>query len=456
MIGFVPSTIYELFHYFTLRYRLAAEELIVTTGLLSRKERHIPFARIQSLDLVQGVLHRLIGVAEVRVQTASGSEPEAVLRVLSMSAVEQLRGQIFTGREPPPPVPAEGGSHPAPEGAVGSVAVPSASPPLVRLSLWELVKLGLISGRGGAVVFLVMGIVWQFDLFERFDWFGRARSMAQSAVAGGLFLAMALAAAAALGLLLLSVVWIVIRLYDFTLQAVGDDLRISAGLFTRLSATVPRHRIQLLSVQDTLLYRALGRVSVRIETAGGKVEGDADKMISQRWFIPFLPKEQVGGILQRVLPGLDLEHLRWRPLGARAFRRMVRKGVIAAVIGSALFMVMLWPWGGLSAVVFFPLAVWHARASLRHTSYGLTENGIVFRSGVLTRNTSTTLFERIQVVSLRQSPFDRRHNMATLQVDTAGAGPAGHTIAIPYLEMGVARELLDDLSARIEGSDFRW
>jgi len=87
MILFIPSIAFDVIAYLAVRYRLADEELIVREGVITRTVRHIPFARIQNVDVVQNPLHRLFGVAEVRVETASGAEPEAVLRVLSLDVV---------------------------------------------------------------------------------------------------------------------------------------------------------------------------------------------------------------------------------------------------------------------------------------------------------------------------------------------------------------------------------
>ena len=58
----------------------------------------MPVDRIQNVDLVQNPLHRMLRVAEVRVETASGTEPEATLRVLSMADVAKLRSEIFARR----------------------------------------------------------------------------------------------------------------------------------------------------------------------------------------------------------------------------------------------------------------------------------------------------------------------------------------------------------------------
>jgi hypothetical protein len=52
-------------------------------------------------------------------------------------------------------------------------------------------------------------------------------------------------------------------------------------------------------------------------------------------------------------------------------------------------------------------------------------------------------------VVIHESPFDRRHAMARVRVDTAGAGDLAHRVDIPY----PARDLCDLLALR---TAFRW
>jgi membrane protein YdbS with pleckstrin-like domain len=54
----------------------------------------------------------------------------------------------------------------------------------------------------------------------------------------------------------------------------------------------------------------------------------------------------------------------------------------------------------------------------------------------------------VQVISVGESPLDRRRAMATLHADTAGAGPAGHAIRIRYLARATAGALASDLARR--------
>jgi putative membrane protein len=98
MVAFVPALAFDLLSHFVMQYQLGDEELVVREGILTRTVRHIPFARIQNIDVVQNPVHRLFRVAEVRVETASGAEPEAVLKVLSVDLVERMRTMVLLHR----------------------------------------------------------------------------------------------------------------------------------------------------------------------------------------------------------------------------------------------------------------------------------------------------------------------------------------------------------------------
>ena len=71
---------------------------MIRTGLIFRNERHIPFSRIQNVDAIQNVFHRLFGVVEVRVETGGGKEEEAKLSVLPHAAFLDMRQHVFRER----------------------------------------------------------------------------------------------------------------------------------------------------------------------------------------------------------------------------------------------------------------------------------------------------------------------------------------------------------------------
>lgn len=81
------------------RYRYDPHEIVIRSGLVFRKERHIPYARIQNIDAVQHVLHRLLNVVEVRVETGGGQTAEATMSVLPMAAFHEMRTRVFAERD---------------------------------------------------------------------------------------------------------------------------------------------------------------------------------------------------------------------------------------------------------------------------------------------------------------------------------------------------------------------
>ena len=110
----------------------------VRKGWIFRSERHIPYARIQNIDAVQNVFHRLLGVAEVRVETASGGEAEATMTVLPQEALEEMRRFVFAGRQ---------------AGATASGEVVEAEPDvLLRMQPGEVLLYGFIESRGAVVM----------------------------------------------------------------------------------------------------------------------------------------------------------------------------------------------------------------------------------------------------------------------------------------------------------------
>lgn len=182
----LPVGVYSLIKYITLRYRFSESELIVKEGVFHRNERHIPYHHIQNIDTRRNLLHRLLGVADVQVQTASGTKPEAELRVLSTEAVEIMRQHVFEyKRQNPAANNNEGLQYKLNSSDISGIKNEYTGEPVFELdkeyvldfphgkkapashivgqnSISDLVKLGVISNRGMLFIAAASGILWQF------------------------------------------------------------------------------------------------------------------------------------------------------------------------------------------------------------------------------------------------------------------------------------------------------
>lgn len=467
-VMFVPAVMFSVLRYFTFCYVIKDDHLIVKQGLIFRNARTVPVKRIQNIDFVQNVLHRMFGVAEVKVETASGTKPEAVLRVLSMQEMESLRRSVFKSRAEASEPASLGqwdvgarergelpeGSAVSTEDSLASDASlmlrPQNEVSLLTLSLWDLVKAGLASNRGLIMVGIAFGIYFQFAEDRNYrifidtvgDYFPRTSSWFWTAVVGA-----GIAMGALVLLRLLGIGWFILRFFGYQLIRRGDDLRISCGLFTKVSATVPRRRIQFISIHQNIFQRWMGLASIRIETASGaSVNGtaDASESVAKQWFVPIVGAQLIPQILAELRPGLnwDESKLKFALLHPRAVTRIQRIGIFASLLIAGLGLILSFYWGWAFGFLVLPLLLWYGRKQGRAMRYARMENGVVYKSGVLTKKTSMTFFEKIQTIELEQSPFDRRWNMATLAVDTAAAGPADHQIRVRFLDADFAESEL--------------
>ncbi len=463
LFGF--AALASVVRYFAYRYTLAPNELVIRTGLVARRERRIPYGKIQNLDVSKNIFHRLLGVANVTIQTAGGAAPEATMQVLSNHRVDEIRQrQIWHKRERDRP--AAGGEVGALEigersqGAPGSEPIPSladerepGSETLLTLPVREVLLLGLISNRGLAGLAALVGFLFQFDDFVP-EFEERLESVFESWLPGleasleltsGLLLILAIF----LLLKLLSVVLIFLSFSGFSLTRTGRELRVELGLLTKKISTIPAGRIQILRLERTPLRKLLRRTSIRIATAGG-IAGEAAS--SREWLAPIVGTQQAEAIVHSTQEAL-LPPSQFREVSPRACARLRRQGLLFS-LGAALLVGFVSPIASLVALPVFASLSWHRAATLaRKLGYALSSTNIAFRTGWLTTRVTVVPLHKIQTLSRRQSPFDRRWQMSNLRIDTAGQGLG---MALSHLSEDQVDDLSETLRRQVNQRVFGW
>src|SRR5688572_14753417 len=77
-------------YYFTV-YSLDSQKMVLKTGLIYRQTRTIPLERIQNVEISRGVLHQMLGLSDLKIETAGGTQAEAQLSALSVSEAQRLK-----------------------------------------------------------------------------------------------------------------------------------------------------------------------------------------------------------------------------------------------------------------------------------------------------------------------------------------------------------------------------
>jgi putative membrane protein len=461
----IPVVIYALVRQLTLRYTLHDTELIVRRSLLIyRSERHIPFTRIHNLKIIETPLHRLLHVVEVVVETASGKEPEATLRVLSLEAFDELRAHVAARTDMLVPPGTD-----TPEDETSEKGGQGRSRLVLTLSLADAAKYGALDNRGLVIVGALFGFGWEAwtsyqggEPWEPRSWmapwqmmrslWGWLTGTATPLQSPLMWIAIVLSALALLKVF--SIVWAVLTLHGFRVERARTSLNVTHGLLTRASTVIPLHRIQQIKLRAKPLHRLFSHVEVELDTVGAAGEGQQRQPV---WLAPLAQRGAVSRLLAEVGAPVAIEDVRWEPVHPRAAHRM-RKKALLVVIAAGLIAAAITRRPAMFAVaaVILPIALWGATMSARRLGYAVASPFILFKQGWIWQTIQITWVDRVQALAISSSPFDRRHGMATLIVDTAAGGAMGAGLQVPYLGADTARALQARLAAEVAATRFQW
>ena len=449
LVGVGVLALLSVWQYFTYRYRIAGDSLVVRSGVFERSLRQIPFARIHNVALHQSLLHRAFGVAEVRLESAGGQKPEAQMRVLKLDEALALERLIRHRGQASPAAQTEGG------------AVEAEAETLLAMPTAEVVRLGLISNRGMVVVAGAFALAWQ--VFPERSMGGFFRGLAREAFgyashlqAGWLgtaltvsfFVLVALAAVRAF-----SVALALVQYHGFRLQAQGRRLTVERGLLTRLRTSASRRRIQAWTLQEGVVHRLFRRRSLQVDTAVSEEQNQQQRAL--RELAPIATPGACDALVQRLLPRAAWPPVAWQGLHPRAWLRLWLPGILSSLLATAA---LAWWFGaiGLLALAWIPWSAYAARQHARRAGYQLGDVLVLVREGWWSRHWRFAEVDKLQALQLRQSPLDRHTGMASLWLDTAGAGALSPPLRIRHLPEAEAQALYVALSRIVAARPLRW
>ena len=454
IVVFLVQLGYAVARYLTLEYSLTTEELRIREGILERQERRIPLDRIQDLGFESTILRRVLGLTVVLVETASGRGVEARLDALARADADHLRDVLLAARSDRLAAAAhDTGATVAPGEGVADDRAPLAAPGepewLVHQSRYgELLLRGLTDLRLGG--FVITG----FAAIELLDQLGFAARLA-GVVDGAQDWVSQFSPVVIVGILL-GVVFLVlafgvvtatlgnlVQFHGFVLVLRGDVLQRRYGLLTTRQKTLPRARIQRITVEQPWLRRLLGFASVKADSAGGSRQQGEDQSGGWDVIVPLTRLPAADALLPALLPGLEQQSFGWQHGSRRLIARMALQGVVfagLAVAATAAF------WGGYALLALLLIPTWALLGLLAWQNLGFALGGpfLALRHGIVGRHLAYVPTARVQAVVVRQGPFAQLLGLADLTVYVMGGSPT----RVPDLTLGDAQRLANEIATR--------
>ncbi|QOS11105.1 DUF304 domain protein [Haloferax gibbonsii] len=438
LVGVVVVAIagYELAYFRRFEYELTPDTLDIRSGVFSRRNREIPYRRIQNVDISRNVAQRLVGIAAVNLETAGGGETEGSLRFVSYEEARRIQSEVARLKR--------GDTE-------GDAAEPEQEL-LFELTPRELAIVGALSFD-----LRLPGLVFVFGSTA----FPIVASYVDVPVPAG-SVAAAGVGVVALGLLVALVSWAagfasaVVNYYGFRLTRVGDELQYERGLLQRYNGSIPLDKLQTLTVEDNPLKRRFGYATLLVETAGYAPSSDGSNGSGgggrgSEAAIPLATRDRVLGLVAD-LEGVEEPTFEGPPTRIRR-RYAVRYSLVLgaatlALYGANRFLPQEIPWFVPLALV--PVAVVAGALQWRHRGYALAENHFVTRNGFWKREMRFVPYYRVQTVIERRTIFQRRWRVSTVTADTAGSiSLVGGDATAVDIEVDDAAELRETLNDRL-------
>ncbi|WP_018762650.1 PH domain-containing protein [Arthrobacter sp. 135MFCol5.1] len=394
VLGFV------LTWYFT-KYQVSGGYVRVTSGLLFRQHRQARLDRVQAIDIVQPLLARIFGLAELKFEVADAGESAVRLAYLRIDDARQLRATILARASGAAAVAVPGAGFSG-AGQPARAAAEEPEFPVLAVPPSRLLGSLLLSEQSFFVVV------------------GGAASVVLSAVTDNRAFYFYLVPAV-LGLA--AGYWNFFnRGYNFTAAVSPDGIRLRYGLLDTQAQTLPPGRIQAVKVAQSPLWRPFGWYRMQVNVAGYGQSGNAVEGNTRTILLPVGKLPDVLAMLSLVLPDPGTDQ------------------------PAAVFAAGLNGRDSDGGFITTPRRAWLlAPFAWRRNGFAATDTALLIRSGRWWRELVVVPHQRTQSLALQQGPVARRFRVADLVLHTT-AGPVAPRLAQAGLDE--ARQLFNDQSAR--------
>jgi putative membrane protein len=432
----------SLLSYWFFRFQISGDAVLIRHGVIKKKQLDIKFDRIQGINTQQNLLYRLLGLVTVTFDTAGSAGSEGNLPAVTRSFADSLRERT--------------GKPLLVEEADGSDRRSDASA-LVRLDWRDMIRIGL-ADRRALIVLAFAGPLFE-KAGEKIDavitdivTLAAANGIQLDAV-NGVLIGMAIIVIVIILFVVASIAAAFLRYHNFELHLQGDTLRSSGGLFTRHEHSMKRGKIQTLRLQQGVVQRLLNcyRLTARQAVSGGNNR-------SQKVFVVPVVTAELADTLRKQFLAPEAGRLTQDPTSEQFVSvsryymrsRILFGGLVPALVAS----IASAPFLGIASLTFMlwlPVVAGITYRNWQRAGYMHDNDEIVRRSGLLGYRTVGLLFRKVQRVTVTQSRYQRRKDLASLRLYMASG-----SVRIPYIDHDKAKQLRDYILFKVESSQKAW
>lgn len=410
------------------RFSIVNEELIIKSGLFVKKTMVLPLEKIQAVHIERTWMHKIFNAAKVSFDSAGTEKMEIKISAIEFGKAESLK-QFITGSRTP-------------------VSEQSTDDTILSLDTKDLLKLSISANHLEAFFILLTFGFSAFDNLEKIT--GETKGFWQWLVefsqsrSGDILLI--LAAGVLLVSIIISVLRVVLLYLDFRISRSEKGFRIHTGMINVKEKLVPFRKIQFISWKANWLRHKMRMYLLNFHATGGDMMKNKQQVkvpITKTEFIP-----RIVAYYHSLLPVHELNPLRVHPV--YILRKILFAGFLPALILVAIGFIFL-NYYALYILLIIPITALQSWLFQKKFRLWADAEALQVKKGVYGVEELILKWNNIQKATLLQSIYQRRKQLATMKIYTAGG-----IIVIPYITYPQAMQIMNYALYKVEKENPSW
>ena len=438
-------------------YQILADAIQVNQGIFFKKHINLAFRRIQNINIEYPFYFRPMGLVTLKIDGAGSAGEEVYLSALTVETAQRIRKQIQRKRaevraDETLSERAGAGEHVDGEGIYGNDGAESEEVFYTRATA-DLIIHGLSNNRawiilGGLSVFYgqfsqQIGVYIESLGIDVADIVSNQTALALIVVSFVSFMIAIVIVA------VLSVMGAIFTYHGFTLNRSENSLTVRRGLFTRHELHVQKSRVQTIYLREDWLDKVLGRMNLMYE----QISHLPFVFNTNKLVVPSVYSHETKQLINEVFPLTEIAALTFTPSKKTYFYKVAILWSFVYVLAAVIMMLIRPDWFLNAVLLGIPcsLHVFLLYMAWKRRGLAIQDDLIVVRSGVI--GTDYVIFpaNKIQEVTIKQSPLMRRGYTATLVFTIAS-----RSVTVPHIDQGFARDAFDYGLYCVESSSSSW
>ncbi|TYR80826.1 PH domain-containing protein [Priestia megaterium] len=370
------------------RYEVTESEIQIKKGIFKKENRFIQRTRIQSIQIDQPLLFRLLKLARLRIETASsGTDAEVDLPGILLHDAYKLKQTLQLNSK--------------------QVIEAKEEIQVLKVPIGRLALAAALSANFG-YIFASLGVLYEYvDNFVN-RWIQSAyEQVIQQSILAVILLAMIIIVIA----YLLSILLYILRFGDFTVERYEKQLQIQYGILNKRSLNVPFHKIQAVTIEEGILRRLFGWCAISLKV----VTSDAQQTI---YLHPFLRTEELQAIFEQYLPNYEYVECTPNVVKSYVWYKLALEVAVTAVAAIGIsFWKVQFIWIVLALSLIGGLLTWFG---YRQGGVFMNNSFVSIRSQFIMRKTTIVQRKKIQRINIQAGRMFWKKGYRKIEFSTMG------------------------------------